>query len=137
MKKNILLIGVIIIVYVVASKFFINLIPPTEEELVGEYESTYENKQYKLIILPDKTTTFEVSKNNNIIYKDSCKSYNLFKVKYRTFPIYNLSFNNCKKMDSNTILERGLLFNILIGNNGSELRRIDPDVNVYFKKIIL
>ena len=134
MKNKILMIILLIIGYIIASKFFIDFFPVKEQELVGKYESSYEGKKYSLVIAPDKTVEFKVTENNNIIYQDTCKDYNIETEKYRVFPIHILSFNKCKNMDSNTDIKRDLWFNILIGNNGSELKRIDPDSNVYFKK---
>ena len=134
MKKIMFFTIMIAIIYLISSNFFINLIPPTEKELIGIYTSKYEDKQYELILTSDKVAKFKVIKNNNIIYTDECKIYHVEKIEYKIFPIYNLTFDNCEKMDSNTILERDIWFNILIGNNGSELKRIDPDANIYFKK---
>ena len=127
--------GIVVIGYMIASSFFIDFFPATEKELIGSYESHYEGKVYRLVISADKTAIFEVVENNNTIYQDICRNFNLKTANYRVFPIYTLSFNKCKNMNSHTILKRDLWFNILIGNNGSELRRIDPDTNVYFKKI--
>ena len=129
------IIGILAIGYIIASNFFINFFPPTEKELAGNYESHYENKVYRLMISSDKTVSLEVKKNNTILYQDTCRNYSLKMEDYGVFPIATLSFNKCKNMDSNTILKRDLWFNVLIGNNGSELRRIDPDENIYFKKI--
>ena len=135
MKRYMWIIGILAIGYIIASNFFINFFPPTEKELAGNYESHYENKVYRLMISSDKTVSLEVTKNNTILYQDTCRDYSLEMEDYGVFPIATLSFNKCKNMDSNTILKRDLWFNVLIGNNGSELRRIDPDENIYFKKI--
>ncbi len=135
MKRYIWIIGILAIGYIIASNFFINFFPPTEKELAGNYESHYENKVYRLMISSDKTVSLEVKKNNTILYQDTCRDYSLEMEDYGVFPIATLSFNKCKNMDSNTMLKRDLWFNVLIGNNGSELRRIDPDENIYFKKI--
>ena len=135
MKKYIWIVGILVTGYLIASSFFIDFFPATEKELIGSYESSYEGKVYRLVISSDKTVKFEVKKNNTIIYQDICRDYNLGISDYRAFPIATLSFNKCKNMNSHAILKRDLWFNILIGNNGSELKRIDPDANVYYQKI--
>jgi hypothetical protein len=134
MRRNVWIIFIVGILYFISSNFFIYLLPPSEEELFGEYTSLFENREYRLNLLPSKVAIFEVKENNNIVYKEKCESFHIEKMTYRTFPIYNLSFNNCSKMDSNAILDRSIFFNIMIGNNGTEIKRIDPDANVYYQK---
>ena len=85
-------------------------------------------------ILANGESKFTVKKDNLIIYEDNCKSLEIEKVDYRTIPAYNLSFRKCDKMDSYAILKRDMFFNLIIGNNGSELKRIDPDANVFYQK---
>jgi len=134
MKKNVLIVISLGICYIIMSSFFINIVPPTKKELLGEYKSQYNNKKYTLSLLDNGESKFIVKKDDLIIYKDTCKSWEIEKAHYRTFPKYSLSFEKCDKMDSSTILERDKFFNIIIGNNGSELKRIDPDANIFYRK---
>ena len=134
MKKRVWKIVIFALSYIIASNFFIYIVPPTEKELVGKYFSKFEDKEYTLIISKNKISKFEVRENGKIIYKDECKNYHIEKAHYRTFPVYNIAFSKCIHMDSNADIERGLMFNLLIGNNGAEMERIDPDSRVYYKK---
>ena len=123
-----------ITLYYVLSNFFINLFPPKKNELYGQYINNYDNKVYILDIDKNGTSNFIVKENNTVIYSDNCTSYKLESQKYRTFKEYSIDFSNCKKMNSSAILKRDYLFNLLIGNNGTELKRIDPDANVFYRK---
>lgn len=134
MKKFIYAVMALGLIYLFSSSFFIVLVSPHEQELVGNYKSEYDNKQYSLSILSNGESIFTVKKDNIVIYQDKCKAWGVNKLDYRTLPIYYLSFKECDKMDSSSILERDMFFNILIGNNGSELKRIDPDANVFYRK---
>jgi hypothetical protein len=134
MKKAILTIVSLGLIYIFSSSFFINIVPPTKEELLGDYKSEYDNQKYTLSIAANGESKFTVKKDNLLIYEDSCQSLEIEEVDYRTFSTYNLSFDKCDKMDSSAILERDIFFNLIIGNNGSELKRIDPDANVFYKK---
>ena len=134
MKKVALIIVGFVLIYIFSSSFFINIVPPKKEELLGDYKSTHDNKKYTLSILSNGESKFIVESNGSIIYEDQCRSWEMKKLDYRTFSIYNLSFTQCNKMDSSAILERDIFFNVIIGNNGSELKRIDPDANVFYRK---
>jgi len=123
------------ITYYLLSDFFINLYPPQEDEIIGRYTSHHDDKSYTLDIKKNGTSNFIVKKNNIIIYSENCISYKLESQKYRTFTEYSIDFNKCNKMDSSAILKRDYLFNLQIGNNGTELKRIDPDSNIFYKKI--
>lgn len=124
------------LVYLILSSYFINIAPPIRKELIGRYESRYEKFDYLLIIDSNNTSVFTVRNNKKIIYTDICKNFHIEKLHYRTLAEYQVSFKNCKQMNSNAILKRGLFFNILIGNNGSEVKRIDPDSNVFYEKVL-
>jgi hypothetical protein len=121
--------------YYVLSSFFINLYPPQKDEILGKYTSTYDDKIYILDIDKNGTCNFVVKENNIIIYSENCTSHEVASQKYRTFTEYSIYFNKCEKMNSSAILKRDYLFNLLIGNNGTELKRIDPDSNIFYKKI--
>jgi hypothetical protein len=134
MKKIVLLILSLGLIYIFSSDFFINIVPPTKKELSGDYKSEYNNRKYNLSILANGESKFTVKKDNLITYEDNCKSLEIEKVGYRALPAYNVSFRKCDKMDSYAILKRDMFFNLIIGNNGSELKRIDPDANVFYQK---
>jgi hypothetical protein len=134
MKKILWIIATFALLYIIASKIFIYIAPPTEEEIVGKYFSKFEEKEYILTISSDKKSKLKVLQNGKVFYEDECEKYHIEKAHYRTFSTYYLAFSKCKQMDSHAILKRGLLFNILIGNDGTEMERIDPDANVFYRQ---
>ena len=112
----------------------INFFPPTKKELLGIYESIYNEKYYYMDLNESGSVTFMVKKLKKIIYYDFCKNYKIEQVKYKKLSEYRIVFSGCQSMDSSAILDRQLNFDIIIGNNGTELQRIDPDENIFYKK---
>ena len=123
-------IGLILIL----SSYMINFFPPTKKELLGIYESIYNEKHYYMDLNESGSVTFMVKKLKKIIYHDFCKNYKIEQVKYKKLSEYRIVFSDCQGMDSSAILNRQLNFDIIIGNNGTELQRIDPDENIFYKK---
>ncbi len=134
MKKILYTVVAFGLVYLFCSSFFIVLVPPDKNELIGKYESKYDKMKYLLYIMPNGESILTVKKDDKTIYQNRCKSWKIEKMDYRTLPIYNLSFRDCDGMDFSSIIERNLLFKLQIGNNGSELKRIDPDANIFYQK---
>jgi len=121
--------------FFILSSFIINFFPPTKKELIGTYISSYNGKNYYLDINKSGNTNFIVKNANKIIYRDICRNYEIAQVKYKKLSEYRVVFTECQGMDSSAILERNILFNLQIGNNGSEFKRIDPDSNVFYNKV--
>lgn len=134
MKIRIILLSVIILL--VINNLLVYVYPVSPKELEGNYTSLFENIEYTMVIKKNgySVITAKNKLNNKILNIEQCKKIDIKNIHYRTLPIHTVSFSKCSDMDFDAYVDRDL-FGIKIGNNGTEMKRIDPDLNVYFRKI--
>lgn len=133
-QKHSLIFAMLLLVCI--NNCLIFILPITLNELTGKYRSVFENTEYTLEINQNGSSTI-ITKDvttNKILNVTNCKKLNFVDADYRAIPIKMLSFSKCDTMNFYTLLDRDIL-GIKIGNNGAEANRIDPDSNVYFRKI--